>query len=121
MSDGDRVAALERKVSELEATVKGLTEELVQANERIRQLEADSEADDAQADQQVTNGVADETADPGLVPGATDGSGGSDPVSIEDPSQEATPEDVRAAADTDKSDGCEGDDEEDSDDDIIVA
>jgi len=41
MSDRDeRVDELERQVAELEATVKGLTEELVDRTERIRQLEA---------------------------------------------------------------------------------
>jgi len=42
MSDRDeRVDELERQVAELEATVKGLTEELVDRTERIRQLEAE--------------------------------------------------------------------------------
>jgi len=42
MSDGEsteRVEALEQQVAELEATVRGLTEELVDRTERIRQLE----------------------------------------------------------------------------------
>ena len=39
MTSGNRVEELEAQVASLEATVKGLTEELVQANDRIRKLE----------------------------------------------------------------------------------
>ncbi|MFC3478449.1 DUF7518 family protein [Halobacterium litoreum] len=39
--DAKRVDELEERVSELEATVRGLTEELVDASERIRTLEAE--------------------------------------------------------------------------------
>lgn len=40
MSDaGDSVEELESRIAELEATVRGLTEELVDANERVRLLE----------------------------------------------------------------------------------
>jgi len=39
--DADRVDDLEDRVAELEATVRGLTEELVDASERIRTLEAE--------------------------------------------------------------------------------
>lgn len=62
MSNGNRVEELESKVSELEATVRGLTEELVEANERLRQLEAavdvdvvgvESSSDDANDDTQT--------------------------------------------------------------------
>jgi len=38
-SDSDRISKLESRVTELEATVRGLTEELVDSNERIRELE----------------------------------------------------------------------------------
>jgi uncharacterized coiled-coil protein SlyX len=41
MSDDERVDELEERVAELEATVRGLTEELVDASERIRTLEAE--------------------------------------------------------------------------------
>ena len=40
---------LRRRVDQLEATVNGLTQELVEANERLRQLEAD-ESGDSEAD-----------------------------------------------------------------------
>jgi predicted nucleic acid-binding Zn-ribbon protein len=39
----NRVEELESRVKELEATVRGLTEELVEANERIRALESELE------------------------------------------------------------------------------
>lgn len=42
-SGRDRITELESKVEELQATVRGLTEELVDANERLRALEADAE------------------------------------------------------------------------------
>lgn len=35
---------LRQRVDELEATIRGLTQELVEANERIRQLEEESDA-----------------------------------------------------------------------------
>lgn len=53
MTNGNRVEELESEVAELKATVKGLTEELVEANDRIRQLEAavgDEEGTDARDD-----------------------------------------------------------------------
>lgn len=43
--DADRIADLEQRVQSLEATVTGLTEELVEANERIRALEGGENAD----------------------------------------------------------------------------
>jgi peptidoglycan hydrolase CwlO-like protein len=43
MSDGsDTIDGLEQRVAELEATVRGLTEELVDATERVRELERES-------------------------------------------------------------------------------
>lgn len=39
MTESERVDELEQRVEELEATVRGLTEELVDASERIRTLE----------------------------------------------------------------------------------
>jgi len=41
MTDEADVEELEQRVEELEATVRGLTEELVDASERIRTLEAE--------------------------------------------------------------------------------
>ncbi|WP_201741684.1 DUF7518 family protein [Salinigranum halophilum] len=42
----NRVEELERKASELQAAVNGLTEELVETKERVRQLEEAVEVDD---------------------------------------------------------------------------
>ncbi|MFB6105428.1 MAG: hypothetical protein ABEJ70_00505 [Halobacteriaceae archaeon] len=69
----DRVEDLERRVAELEATVKGLTEELVDRTERIRTLEEAVEADpaglghvpEADSDVGVEVGVPGETASSG--------------------------------------------------------
>ncbi|WP_353635218.1 hypothetical protein ABSL23_07380 [Halobacterium sp. NMX12-1] len=41
MTDDTDIEELEQRVEELEATVRGLTEELVDASERIRTLEAE--------------------------------------------------------------------------------
>jgi len=41
---GNRPAELAQRIDELEATVRGLTQELVEANERIRVLEEQMEA-----------------------------------------------------------------------------
>ena len=48
---GNRVEELEATVSELESTVTGLTEERVEAKERIRDLEAELEPDPADGSQ----------------------------------------------------------------------
>lgn len=48
---GNRVEELEATVSELESTVNGLTDELVEAKERIRDLEAELEPDPADGSQ----------------------------------------------------------------------
>ena len=42
---GNRVEELETRVNELEATVNGLTEELVETRDRLRELEADDSDD----------------------------------------------------------------------------
>jgi chromosome segregation ATPase len=48
---GNRVKELEAKVAELESTVGGLTEELVEAKERIRDLEAELQPEPADGSQ----------------------------------------------------------------------
>jgi uncharacterized coiled-coil protein SlyX len=94
----NRVEKLELRVSELESTVDGLTDELVQAKERIRMLE-----DHVDGEVPATN---DEPADP--------------------PTDEADPEEIQeATAEADK--GGEGDtsdetpEESETEDDIIIA
>lgn len=46
---GNRVEDLERRVADLQAAVDGLTEELVETKERLRQLEAAADESDAGA------------------------------------------------------------------------
>ena len=46
-SQRDRIESLESRVEELEATIRGLTEELVEANQRIKDLETAEEERDA--------------------------------------------------------------------------
>lgn len=71
----NRVEDLETRVEELEATVRGLTEELVEANERIRDLESrhETEADvegrevGVETDRDEQDGSKDDAADDIIV------------------------------------------------------
>jgi len=139
----NRVEDLERQVSELQAAVNGLTEELVEMKERVRQLEdaqtapADTAAAEAASeapDPEPATGEADADADTGgerqthsddhvEVVERTDDetaspdSGAADATGDEVvvPEQEATTPDAEGNAETDT------DDEAESDSDIIVA
>jgi uncharacterized protein involved in exopolysaccharide biosynthesis len=110
----NRVEDLEATVDELEATVRGLTEELVETKERVRILE--SELEEERADD---SGV--ESVDEMLTPEPGDGNGVD--------RSEAEQEDVEQAAARARSEGAKdhdaegGDDSEESElgDDIIVA
>lgn len=139
MSSGNRVEQLEKRVRELEATVQGLTEELVEANERIRQLEQSTPDRDGSAGvsgtdlgfddaEPVTNGgsVGESAGDGGdgvdddldlqfeIDPGA-------DPEEVERAANQIAPEDEpERRADTTNSTDDDGGDEGDMDD-IIVA
>ncbi|SNZ13343.1 hypothetical protein SAMN06269185_2128 [Natronoarchaeum philippinense] len=107
----DRVEELEATVSELESTVRGLTEELVETKERVRLLEAELEPS--------------EGATTGTPATARRGAAGRSQDDDQPESEEAAPEDVQeAAAEADKGDGDNGEDETDGSelgDDIIVA
>jgi ribosomal protein L12E/L44/L45/RPP1/RPP2 len=46
MGSGNRVEELESRVKQLEASVTGLTDELVECKERLRALEAEVDTDD---------------------------------------------------------------------------
>ncbi|WP_435094251.1 DUF7518 family protein [Halorubrum sp. N11] len=63
----NRVEDLERQVAELQAAVNGLTEELVEMKERVRQVEDAQEvsvaADATGSAEQVQDGSADEASD----------------------------------------------------------
>ncbi|MEF8830842.1 MAG: hypothetical protein V5A23_04815 [Halobacteriales archaeon] len=138
MSSGNRVEQLEKRVRELEATVQGLTEELVEANERIRQLEqspvrrddsagatdTDLSFDDAEPVESEAGGDSDDEAADGpdddldlqfeIDPGA-------DPEEVERAANQIAPEDAdERRADTTNSTDDDGGDEGDMDD-IIVA
>ncbi|WP_135819731.1 DUF7518 family protein [Halostella litorea] len=98
---GNRVEELEATVAELESTVEGLTEELVEAKERIRVLESELDA---------------ETPSRAATPRTTD----------DGAAEEATPDDVAEAASEaakadDPQEGDEDADDSDLGDDIIVA
>lgn len=102
----NRVEELETEVAELQSTVRGLTEELVEAKERIRVLEAELDTD-------APTRVPDRRSD-GARSDATSADGAS----------EAEPDDVAAAtAEADKSGEYQETDEADDSgvDDIIVA
>ncbi|WP_076609683.1 DUF7518 family protein [Natronorubrum thiooxidans] len=99
----NRVEQLEATVAELESTVEGLTDELIESKERIRVLEAelDTETPTRVPERRVST---DETAN-------------------DQNTQEAAPDEVaEAAADADAEDETATDETEDSgSDDIIVA
>ncbi|WP_436343026.1 DUF7518 family protein [Natronorubrum sp. FCH18a] len=99
----NRVEELESTVAELESTVEGLTDELIESKERIRVLEAELD-----------------TESPTRVPNRR---GGEEEAPEGDVTQEAAPDEVaEAAADADGEEAAAQDEAEDSgSDDIIVA
>lgn len=108
----NRVEELEATVSELESTVRGLTEELVETKERVRLLEAELEPSEG-----TTVGTP--------ATARRDAADADDADAEAAPSDEAAPEDVQeAAAEADKGAGDQEEDESDGSglgDDIIVA
>jgi peptidoglycan hydrolase CwlO-like protein len=129
----NRVEDLERQVAELQAAVNGLTEELVEMKERVRQVEDAQEVSvTAAAGEPTSEAASSEPAEPADAAGGerrthsddhvevVERTGGADAESGDGdemvvPEQEATTPD----ADTGESEAA-GDDEE-SDSDIIVA
>jgi peptidoglycan hydrolase CwlO-like protein len=128
----NRVEDLERQVAELQAAVNGLTEELVEMKERVRQVEDAQEVSvTAAAGEPTSEAASSEPAEPADDAGGERRTHSDDHVEVvertggdaesgdEDemvvPEQEATTPD----ADTGESEAA-GDDEE-SDSDIIVA
>lgn len=112
----NRVEELEATVSELESTVRGLTEELVETKERVRLLEAEIEPSEGATT--GTPATARRDAADAAPENAQVGEDGA-------PSDEAAPEEVQeAAAEADKGEGDQEQDETDGSglgDDIIVA
>ena len=147
----NRVDELESQVAELQATVNGLTEELVEAKERIRLLEQSVDVDLTTGTRSVGHDPAPDAgadaADPD--PAATDtASGGADPDPLtesraqtasrsrtetaaddanfidagdEDPTPTGGAAEGTTGGDGTKPGGTDGDDEATTDDDIIVA
>jgi outer membrane murein-binding lipoprotein Lpp len=103
MSSGNRVEELESRVRELEATISGLTDELVETRERLHALE-----EEVDPEMDIIEGKPTRSAT--QVDGGT-----------EDPTDGS--EDPEAAAEEAKAEGDEAEDDADSGsgDDIIVA
>ncbi|WP_440765589.1 DUF7518 family protein [Natronorubrum sp. DTA7] len=98
----NRVEELESTVAELESTVEGLTDELIESKERIRVLEAELD-----------------TESPTRVP---ERRGGEEAESADEVTQEAAPDEVaEAAADADGEEAAQDEAEDSGSDDIIVA
>ena len=107
---GNRVEELEAKVRELEATIDGLTDELVETKERLQAVEAETGVEaDVLAGRPGRSDRADRSADPEEEP--------------EPSTEEPEAGDGEASADDVNSDEAEGEDNADSEsgDDIIVA
>lgn len=144
---GNRVEDLERQVAELQAAVNGLTEELVEMKERVRQLEdaqqvaVDTEAEAVAAAEGPSSDASDTTVGERRThsddhvevvertgePSSTDGPGADgtgaettdSPADADGSDTETPPSDAEtAAADAD---GSEAEDGESDDSDIIVA
>ena len=122
----NRVEELEATVAELESTVRGLTEELVETKERVRILDAELVVQDV--DPNV--GLGDEESDAQTAARGDVADGETTQTEIVTP--EAGPEDVEEATKKAAQDAVEGDkstesegaddsDESDAGDDIIVA
>ena len=104
----NRVEELEATVAELESTVEGLTDELIEAKERIRVLEAELDTD---TPTRVPERRVDET---GTAETDTEAEAGE--------TREAEPDEVAEAAADAEDDAAAHDETEDSgSDDIIVA
>jgi len=126
------VEELEATVAELESTVRGLTEELVETKERVRILEAELDADPQSVVEESSPNVDLGEAESDAQSAARGDVAEHEATDTEIVTPEAGPEDVAEAtkeateteAEEVKSDESEsGDDteESESDDDIIVA
>ena len=74
----NRTEELERRLDELEATVRGLTEELVEAHGRIAELEDQLEAGDADEDLPTKRMTAEESDETERAAPTDDSSDGTD-------------------------------------------
>lgn len=104
----NRVEELESQVAELQAAVDGLTEELVETRERLRQLESNEGVDNTRTPERRDSSATVE-ADPSEPETETT----AEPEPESEPAPEADAE-ADAEADTEDDDGSDGND-------IIVA
>ncbi|MFB6126384.1 MAG: chromosome segregation protein SMC [Halolamina sp.] len=127
---GNRVEELESRVAALQATVDGLTEELVETKERLRQLEAGTDVAPDDTDGVATDGNAHVEFVPNAdraveaseaATSSATGDGGSEIVDA-DARDGATAGAAAGESDDDEVNGREHESGDDSDgDDIIVA
>ena len=110
---GNRVEELEARVRELQATVDGLTDELLETKDRLRVLEEEVDPD---LDMDIIEGQPTSRPETQTNGGGASGAGGGGGGSTAEPDTSAD----SAPADGDKGDGSEEGDT-DSADDIIVA
>lgn len=111
MARRNRVDELEEEVAQLKATVQGLTEELVEAHERIRQIERALAGDEEAVRETAREAASEVAAD---VAGSF---AGADPEEVARAAAEA-----EETVEADKAQGAEGPDEAEGElDDIIVA
>ncbi|GAB6879080.1 hypothetical protein JCM17823_13540 [Halorubrum gandharaense] len=119
---GNRVEDLERQVAELQAAVNGLTEELVEMKERVRQVE-DAEEVGVETGAQPAPGPVETASDEATATAGDDAGAGGDAADTGDdvlvPEQEASTPDAEAAKKAEE--GEESEDGESGDSDIIVA
>jgi hypothetical protein len=109
---GNRVEELEARVRELQATVDGLTDELMETKDRLRVLEEEVDPD---LDMDIIEGQ------PTRGPKTQTNRNRNGNAQKEPGTQEAVEEAVSGAADGSKSGESEEEDDADSADDIIVA
>jgi len=116
---GNRVEELERKVAALEATVDGLTEELVETKERLAQVEAAADVEiEVETDDEAGSAHAEfvPNADRAATAEAAAPETGADAEAAD-----ADDGGSEAAADGGSEAAADGGSDDDSDDDIIVA
>ncbi|WP_430504546.1 DUF7518 family protein [Haloparvum sp. PAK95] len=125
----NRVEELERQVAELQAAVNGLTEELVEMKERVRQVEDANDTDVRTEGSRPVGGAADEpdTESASATPGTeADEDAAADTTDsrtddIRVPEQEATTPDAEATKAEEGKESADADDGESDESDIIVA
>ncbi|MXR51455.1 bZIP transcription factor [Halovenus sp. WSH3] len=110
----NRVEELESRVQELEASVEGLTDELVECKVRIRELENAVDEDIGFGSEDAESGDDIETAEPSVGAETIDGETGEPFGAAESPAE--------TEAEATKTEGADSENNtDDSDSDIIIA